>query len=167
MGIAAAVGWVAETLDGADVRWLLTGGTARALVGAPGAPRDLDIEVALDDVERAADALGTTATATIARRMRSVHGQTAWDGIPVDLSADVVVIAPSRLESDFELQWRFAHRTSLAGTRLRLGPEEEPLVRAAAAGDEHRLRRLGQAAMERGLRADYLLLRLLRSSAAS
>jgi hypothetical protein len=165
--IVSAIEWIADALAEADVSWLLTGGSARALSGEPTAPRDIDIEVSATDVTRAGDALGIGVTPTIARRMRSVRGEGTHDEIPIDLSADVAVITPSRLESDFALQWRFSHEVTLGTTVLRLGPEEEPIVRAGAAGDDVRLRRLCRAAMARGVRADYVLARLVRASAAS
>lgn len=165
--MSAAIAWIAHALAEAEVQWLLTGGSARALAGTPSVPRDIDIEVAGTDAKRAAEALGIKATPTISRRMRSVRGHGTREGIPFDLSADVVVITPSRLESDFALQWRFSHGVSLGKTALRVGPEEEPIVRAAAAGDDMRLRRLCHAAMARGLRPDYVLARLARASASS
>jgi hypothetical protein len=134
---------VSTRLDTAGVPWLLTGGTARALLGATRRPSDLDLEVDTADIARAARALGMRAHHDRGGGVASTRARGRIAGVEVDLSAGVTVAGPAgTLCPDWPLQLRFASPVDLAGRRVRAAPVEEMLARALVREDAEKARRL-------------------------
>jgi hypothetical protein len=164
--VVGALAELADALEDAGVTWLLAGGASRALRGAPDPPRDLDVEIAPRHVGRAERALGAR-LAPSEGRIRSRRAIVAVRGVWVDASADVEVVAPSELPSDFALQLRAARVTSVRGRTIRHAPDEELLMRFAAAGERRRLAKLGERLIGwAALSPDYVLARSARAVAA-
>jgi hypothetical protein len=146
-GIAAALAEVAARLDAADVAWSLTGSTGRMLLGGTRTPRDLDIEVAVRDAERAGAALGCVLATEDSAAWSSLRGRAEILGVEVDVSAGVVVAgAEWVLEPDEALEETWSRVTALGGRVIRIAPPEEPLVRALIAGDWARIATLADGA---------------------
>ncbi len=161
-----ALAFTAAALTG--IEWLVSGSTARALLGFATVPRDLDIEVATDDVHRAAAALGTTAAPEADEHARSVRAVFAHGGVEVDLTAGLTLVGPGgNLPPDFPLMWRFATPRLVAGLELRVAPVEEQIVRILVSGNEaRRARFVSEAPPGFIARNDYVVLRLDAARAA-
>lgn len=142
--ILAAIVAVADRLDAAGVEWLLTGGAARALLGAARRPADVDLEVDAPDIGRAAAALGFSGV----RReegggVASLRAGGRLAGVELDVSADVAVRGPAgALAPDWALQRRWSIPLSAAGRSLLAAPPEEMLVRALVREDRRRAAKL-------------------------
>lgn len=135
----AALGAVAARLDAAGVPWRLAGGTARLLLGMPGRPGDVDVEVRRDDAPRAAAVLGLAPpVATDGGGWSSLRVQGEVAGVPVDLSGGLMVQGPAgvlRADDAQTLPVRFG------GTTVQVEAPGESLARAVIAGDAARERR--------------------------
>jgi hypothetical protein len=131
-----ALAEIAARLEAADVAWALTGSAARMLIGASGDPRDIDIEVAVRDAERAAAALGCGLATDDGPAWSSLRGRCEILDVEIDLSAGVIVAgAEWVLEPDEALAETWSRVTSVDGRMIRIAPPEEQLVRAIVAGD--------------------------------
>jgi len=158
--ILAALVAVSTRLDAAGVPWLLTGGSARALLGAARRPADLDLEVDAPDIARAARTLGLEARPDSGGGVDSLRATGRIAGVGVDLSAGITVTGPAgRLSPDWPLQLRFASRLGVAGRRVRVAPVEEMLARALLREDAAKARRLLDPALPPP-RATYVAARL-------
>ena len=134
---------VASRFDAAAVAWSLTGSAARMLLGGSRDPRDLDIEIALRDAERAGSALGCTLAVEDGAAWSSLRGQCDILGVAVDVSAGVIVAGSEwLLEPDEALEETWSRVTSVDGRVIRVAPPEELLVRAIVAGDWARIAKL-------------------------
>jgi len=122
---------------------MLSGSAARVLTGAVGEPRDLDIEVAEADAERAAAALGCALVADEGHGWTSLRGRCVVVGIEVDLSAAITVIgAEWGLEPDDQTLRAWSRSATVGGYPIALAPVEEQLVRALVAGDWTRIAKI-------------------------
>lgn len=77
---------LARELVARGAQVVVVGGTARRLLGAPRAPRDLDVVVAERDVDRlvrALDSLGSPLRSASLRRVRDLRVLTAWGPLDV------------------------------------------------------------------------------------
>ncbi|HMM48024.1 MAG TPA: hypothetical protein PKE32_00200 [Miltoncostaeaceae bacterium] len=129
-------------LAGADVDWLLVGGAARALAGSAHRPGDLDVEVAPDDRERAAAAIGAVGAVRRDARVRSWYAAGRIAGVTIELCTDLSVTGPElSLPADWEIQRRWAAPLAVAGRTIAAAPPEELLVRALVGGNLTGLRR--------------------------
>ena len=136
---------IATRLEAADVAWSLTGSAARLLIGGSRDPRDLDIEVAVRDAERAAAALGCELVTDDGAAWSSLRGRCEILGVEVDLSAGVIAAgAEWVLEPDEALAETWSRATSVDGRMIRIAPPEEQLVRAIVAGDWARIAKLAE-----------------------
>jgi hypothetical protein len=133
----------AARLDAADVPWALAGSSARALLGSTRVPRDIDIEVAARDADRAGAALGCALVQEDTPTWSSVRGYCRIGDVEIDICAGVVVAgADWALEPDDALAETWSHIVEVGGTTIRVAPPEELLVRAIVAGDWNRLAKL-------------------------
>lgn len=113
------------------------------LLGGSRVPRDLDIEVALRDAERAGAALGCALHMDDGAAWSSLRGQCEILGVEVDVSAGVIVAGSEwLLEPDEALEETWSRVTAVDGRVIRLAPPEELLVRAIVAGDWARIAKL-------------------------
>jgi hypothetical protein len=71
------------------VDWVVTGSTARALLGSGERPRDLDIEVRGTDAERAAAVLGLILARDVSNGLVSDRALGIVGRVKVDMSANV------------------------------------------------------------------------------
>lgn len=155
------------------MRWLLAGSAERALVGCPVRPRDIDIEVAPGDADRAAAALGARiAGGGGGGRRRSRRAAARRAGIEVDLTGDLVVEGPGGLlPADFALQWQWSHPAAACGRAIRVAPLEESLCRANVLGDWDALAKVagqaGAAASPVRLSSRYVTERLSSATASA
>jgi hypothetical protein len=141
--ILAALVAVSARLDDAAVPWLLTGGTARALLGSRRPPADLDLEVDDSEVARAARALGLGVRRDGGGGVTSMRATGRFAGVGVDLSAGITVRGPAGvLTPDWPRQMSFASGVRVAGRDVRLAPVEEMLARALVREDAARAGRL-------------------------
>lgn len=111
---------------------MLTGSAMRVLRGFALTPADLDLEVGVDDAQRAADVLGLPAPA---RRsddaVSSLRSIGRLGGVEVDLTADLVIEGPGgRLAPDFEGQRTLGTTILVGDRRVPLAPIEELVARA-------------------------------------
>jgi hypothetical protein len=136
---------VRARLDPAGVRFLVAGGTARALLGARARPADLDLEVAAADAAGAAALLGLPPPRHRAGGgFASTRAGGRLRGVRIDLSAGVTVDGEGRgrLADAFTANWHTGPRALVAGHEVRLLTLEEQVARLSVAGDEARLTRL-------------------------
>jgi hypothetical protein len=137
--VLAALAAAAARLDRADVPWRLAGGTGRLLLGLPGRPSDVDIEVAADDAARAANALGLPApTPTEGGGWSSLRSKGALAGVELDLSGSLRVEGPGgllRADDADGVTMRFG------GGTVRVEAPGESLARAVVSGDAAREQR--------------------------
>ena len=135
----AALAAAAARLDRAGVPWRLAGGTGRLLLGMPGRPSDVDIEVAAHDAPRAARALGLPAPApTDGGGWSSLRSQGVLAGVEVDLSGSLRVEGPGGVLHADDAQVipvRFGSGT------VHVEAPGEALARAVVAGDPAREQR--------------------------
>lgn len=167
--ILAALVAVSARLDDAGVPWLLTGGTARALLGSTRRPSDLDLEVDAADAVRAAHALGVEARRDDDGTVGSLRATGRIAGVDVDVSAGITVRGPAGvLTPDWPRQMRAASTARVAGRDVRLAPVEEMLARALVREDAAKARRQLDHALP-APRAAYVAARLraVTSSATS
>jgi hypothetical protein len=151
---------VCDRLDGAGVPWLLTGGSARALLGAARRPSDLDLEVDIGDAARAARALGIDPRRDDDGAVGSVRATGRLAGVEVDVSAGITIRGPAgTLNPDWPRQVRWASAARVAGREVRVAPVEEMLVRALVREDAGRARRALDPALP-APRAAYVAARL-------
>ena len=152
----------ARTLDEADVPWVVTGSTARALSGFAVQPRDLDIEVPAAAMDAAASLLGLTVTDVRDAQARSRRGAGTAGPVPVDVSAGLVLMGPAGvLPPDFDLMASFATAVDIGGRTVPVMPLEEQIVRILITGDESRRRRFVEEAPDGFVpRDDYVSARL-------
>ncbi len=80
---------VVARLDRVGVRWIVTGSAARALLGSEERPKDLDIEVAGVDADRAAASLGLTLARDTSNGWVSDRALGQIAGVAIDVSASV------------------------------------------------------------------------------
>ena len=130
---------MAARLDRATVPWRLGGGTGRLLLGLPGRPTDIDIEVAARDAVRAAALLGLPHPApTDGGGWSSLRSQGWLAGVDVDLSGGLRVEGPGGVLLADDA--RTAVVPFGAGT-IRVEAPGEALARAVVAGDAAREQR--------------------------
>ncbi|MGA0069660.1 MAG: hypothetical protein ACO3PB_09425, partial [Miltoncostaeaceae bacterium] len=147
----AVVRAVALRLDDAGVHWLLAGGAARMLRGAPVRPRDVDVEVREQDAARAARALGLPPPALAeGGGWRSLRSEGLLAGVPIDLSGGITVSGPGGTLSgpDPGPVTSGGHsypRDGPPGLTVPLLPDGEALARAVVCGDEGRRARAAAA----------------------
>jgi hypothetical protein len=141
--IAAALAELARRLGSADVEWMLAGSAARALAGATADPRDLDIEIAAGDADRAAAVLGCVLAVDQGHGWRSLRGRCVLDGVEVDVSAGVTVLGSEwGLEPDEATVRAWSRSVAVGGYVITLAPPEEQIVRALVAGDWARIAKI-------------------------
>jgi hypothetical protein len=161
----AALCAAADRLAAAGVPWVLAGSAGRALLGWPGRPNDIDLEVAGEDAARAAAALGTTAAPTSGGGRASIRAVAALAGVEVDVSAGFTAEGPSlRLPDGFALQRDWAHPRAVAGRVVLVAPPEEALARRIVQGDWAGVARLAATRGLPPLRAGYVAERLRSAS---
>lgn len=157
---------MALRLDGAGVRWIVTGSTARRLLGAAREPRDLDLEVAVADAGAAAGALEIDLPAAEGGGVRSRRGGGVIGGVEVDVSAGVEVRGPGGLLTRPDDGLRDgAVACALGGRTVWCGAPEEGLVRALVSGDWARLEKIASGGGPPP-RLDYVSRRLAAAIAA-
>lgn len=130
---------MAARLDRATVPWRLGGGTGRLLLGMPGRPTDIDIEVAARDAGRAAAVLGLPHPATTdGGGWSSLRSQGRLAGVDVDLSGGLRVAGQHGV-----LRADDARTTSVAfgAGVVHVEAPGEALARAVVAGDAAREQR--------------------------
>lgn len=139
-----ALGVVASRLDDAGVRWLVSGGVGRVLMGFARRPHDLDIEVADADMSRAGAALGLVPIFEEGGGRAGRRAATHIRGVPVDLFSGLVVARAdghAPLVADFALQEEFAAQRAVVGRTVRVAPVEEQMAVAMVSADWDRLGR--------------------------
>jgi hypothetical protein len=159
---------LAARLDDIGVDWLVAGSTARALLGFGVIPRDVDIELPVGDVPRAAAALGLDAGRSTDGRASSVRACGRFAGHEVDLTGGLELHGPTgTLTADFPLLRRSARLVAIGGRAVAVAPVEEQIARATLLADSHRLQRLAREAPP-GFVPDaaYLSVRLAAATAA-
>lgn len=151
-----------------DVAWLVAGSTARALSGFATTPRDLDIEVASADIDRAAISLGLVAHDAHDPRARSRRAAGRIGDVELDVTAGLTLTGPGGiLPPDFDLMCRFATPMDVAGHLVLVAPLEEQIVRILVSGNEERRARfVREAPADFVARSDYVELRLDAARAA-
>ncbi|MFN8121185.1 MAG: hypothetical protein U0237_02015 [Thermoleophilia bacterium] len=123
--------------------WVVTGSTARRLLGASREPRDLDLEVAEDHADAAAAALGIGLPPAAGGGVSSRRGGGEVGGVEVDVSAGVEVRGPGGvLARTGDALRDGAVPVRLGGRTVWCGAPEEGLVRALVAGDWARLEKI-------------------------
>lgn len=152
----------------ASVTWLVTGSTARALMGFTTTPRDLDIEVATVDIDKAAAALGLDVHAVEEGAGRSLRATGMLDDVEVDLTAGLTIVGPGGvLPPDFDLMARSAATLPLGEHEVRVAPLEEQIVRILISGNEARRARFVREAPDGWIPlSDYVERRLGTARAA-
>lgn len=164
----AALAAVADRLAAAGVDWVLTGSAGRALLGAPGRPNDIDLEVAEADVARAAGAFGASPARSSGGGRSSLRATGAVAGMVVDVTGGFVLEGPElRLPDGFALQRAWAAEVTVAGRRVAVSPPEETLVRRLVAGDREGVARLAATPGLPPLRAAYVADRLRSASSTA
>lgn len=162
---------VAVRLDGAGVPWLLSGSAGRALLGFSRRPRDVDVEVPEEAMDRAARALGVVPAFQEGGGRRGWRAMAHLRGVEVDLTAGLTVTrADGRppLRAHFALEEEFAHAVVLARQEIRVAPVEEQVVAAIVSADWPRLARTVEGAPAGfRLRPDYLERRLAAAASAA
>ena len=159
---------LARRLDAADVDWVVTGSTARALAGFAVTPRDIDVELDEADVPRAAAAIGLEAARAVYEQGTSLRAAGRFSKQDVDLTGGLTVRGGGRvLAPDFELLRRFARSVVVDEHTVLVGPVEEQIARATVLSDAGRLERIAREAPPGYTRDEtYVALRLAAASAA-
>jgi hypothetical protein len=122
---------------------MLAGSAAWALAGAAAEPRDLDIEIATADAERAAGALGCVRELDQGDGWSSLRGQCGLEGVEIDVSAGMRVVgAEWGLEPDGQTARAWSRSASVDSYPVTLAPTEEQLVRALIVGDWARIAKI-------------------------
>ena len=131
--VLATLGAVGARLDAAGIAWRLAGGTGRLLLGMPGRPGDIDVEVHRDDAPRAAAALGLAPpVAADGGGWSSLRTEGHLAGVAVDLSGGLTVQGARgvlRADDATTVPVRFG------GTTVQVEAPGESLARAVVAGD--------------------------------
>ncbi len=159
---------LATRLDEVGVDWLVTGSTARALLGFGATPRDLDIELPEGQVPRAAAAIGIDAGCSTDDRASSVRANGRFAGHEVDLTGGLTLRGPAgTLDADFALLRLSARPVTIGGRTVSVAPVEEQIARARVLADSERLERIAREAPA-GFVPDaaYLSVRLAAATAA-
>ena len=132
----AALFAVAARLDRAQVPWRLAGGTGRLLLGMPGRPSDVDIEVAAAHTDRAAALLGLPAPVhTEGGGWSSLRSQGLRAGVHVDLSGSLRVEGPGGVLLADDAQ---TVAVPFGAGTVHVEAPGESLARAVVAGDATR-----------------------------
>ncbi|MCC6833107.1 MAG: hypothetical protein IT200_17375 [Thermoleophilia bacterium] len=166
MRLATVLAEVAANLDAAGVTWIVSGSTARRLLGASREPRDLDLEVAVGHAEAAAAALGFALPPAAGGGVSSRRGGGRVGGVEVDVSAGVEVRGPGGVLTRDDAGLRDGVIPVLLGGRtVWCGAPEEGLVRALVSGDWERLAKIASGGGPPP-RLDYVARRLAAAIAA-
>lgn len=127
---------VAQRLERVGARFLVAGGTGRALLGCTRRPGDVDLEVDEPDASRAAEALGLTLRRDSGGGRDGLRAEGALGGIGLDLTSSLRVEGPHGvLEPDWTAQIEGSRRVRVGDHVLWVAPPEEHLARAIVLGD--------------------------------
>jgi predicted nucleotidyltransferase len=153
-----------QTLDeaiaamrGADVRFLIIGGIASAVMGRDRGTRDVDLFVRPEDARRALEALDVAGFDT-----KVAFPHWLYKGFKRDVLVDVIFRSSKDVLLDDEMLRR-AQQREFRGRMLPIAPPEDLLIMKAVAADEDTPRywydALGIIAHADGLDWDYLVRR--------
>jgi predicted nucleotidyltransferase len=144
-------------MRGADVRFLIIGGIASAVMGRDRGTRDVDLFVRPEDARRALEALDAAGFET-----KVAFPHWLYKGFKRDVLVDVIFRSSKDVLLDDEMLRR-AQRREFRGRMLPIAPPEDLLIMKAVAADEDTPRywydALGIIAHADGLDWDYLVRR--------
>ena len=127
---------VASRLERVGTRFLVTGGTGRALLGCDRRPGDVDLEVDEPDAARAAAALGLPLRRDSGGGRDGLRARGLLNGTDLDLTSSLRVEGPGGvLTPDWDAQLAESRRVRVGDRTIWVAPPEEHLTRAIVLGD--------------------------------